>query len=335
MFFSTIDATFLEEIQGILPVSVATERAKLWPFIEQAERKYIFPLLERDLYDDLQKFCNDRSNWQSGSIGDSGEDTRMTTELIKLIRIAELNLAYFIGFDILNVHISDAGFQRIGESEAFKGLYKYQEENLRKYFETAGYNGLDDMLKYIEDYIEYFPEWEESNNYTARKTAIIKNAETFDAICFIGKSRLTFLRLQRYMNEIIDFEIKPLLGDEYATLMTELAKEDPDDKYKALVPEIAKPLAYYSCARLIEKSGSLTDRGLLFEGKNSISPDDTTLKFAEGDAAVVAMTSYNRIGDKYLEALRKYLIDNSFTEHGSEEGSVYDRDNTDKKTFVA
>jgi hypothetical protein len=335
MFFSTVEPTFLEEVQGILPVSVATDREKLWPFIEKAERKYILPLLERELYDDLQKFCNDRTNWQSGSGGVSGEDTVMTTELIRLIRIAELNLAYCLGFDVLNVKISDAGFQRMGESTAFKGLYKYQEENLRKYFESTGYDGLDDMLKYIEDYIEYFPEWEDSTNYTARKIAIIKDAETFDAICFIGKSRLTFLRLQRYINEIIDFEIKPLLGDEWPVLMIELAKEDPADKYLALATEIRKPLAYLSCAKLIEKTGNLTDRGLFFEGKNSMFPDDSTKKPVEGDSALVAMQSYISTGLKYIDALRKYLIDNLFTDHGSENGSVFDRDNTDKKTFVA
>ncbi len=335
MFFSTDETIFLEQVQGVLPASVATDREKLWPFIEAAERKYILPLLERELYDDLQKFYNDRSSWQSGSIGESGEDTVKTTELLRLVRIAELNLAYYLGFDVLNVKLSDAGFQRVGDQGNFRGLYKYQEENLRKYFESTGYNGLDDMLKYIEDYIEYFPEWEDSNNYTARKVAIIKDAETFDAICAIGKSRLTFLRLQRYMNEVIDFEIKPLMGEEFTNLMAELAKEDSLDNYRLLVPEVAKPLAYLSAARLIESSGSLTDRGLLFEGKNSLYPDDTTKKYAEGESAGAAAAAYRNIGNRYMEALRNYLIDNLFTEHGSEEGNVYDRDNTDKKTFVA
>jgi hypothetical protein len=333
MFFSTLEETFLTEIKEILPASVATDREKLWPFIEQAERKYILPLLEKDLYDDLQKFCNDHDNWISG--GSGGEDETKTLELLKLIRIAELNLAYFIGFSPLNVKISDGGFQRTGESDAFKGLFKYQESDLKTYFETTGYNGLDDMLKYIEENIEHFPEWEESSLYSTRKAAIIKDAETFDNICFINKSRLTFLRLQRYMTEILDFEIKPLLGDEWSSLMTELAKEDPAPKYSALVPEIQKPMAYLSCAKLIEKTGNLTDRGLFFEGKNSMSPDDSYKKPAEGDAILMAMGSYRSTGLQYLEALRQYLIKNSFTSQGSEEGNVYNRDNNDKKTFVA
>jgi hypothetical protein len=330
MFFSTDSNTFLTEAQAILPASVSIDREKLWPFIEQAERKYIKPLLEEDLYDDLQTFFNDHDNWTSGS----GEDEEKSTELLRLIRIAELNLAFFIGFDVLNVILGGSGFQR-SETANFKGLYKYQESNLKSYFETTGLNGLDDMLKYIEDNIEHFPEWEESSIFASRKTAIIKDAETFDGICFINKSRLIFLRLQRHMTEVIDFDIKPLLGDEYDTLLTELAKEDPADNYAALIPYIQKPLAYLSCAKLIEKTGNLTDRGLFFEGRNSLFPDTSTERSATLDEIAASRIQYESIGNKYLEALRQYLIANSFTEQGSVGGNVFSRDNTDKKIFIA
>jgi hypothetical protein len=332
MFFSTKEETFLAEVQCIITASSATSRERLWPFIEQVERKYILPLLEKELYEDLQKFYGDHDNWQSGS----GEgDEAKTSELLKLIQIAEINLAYFVGFDLLNVVASDAGFQKPGEQGAYKGLYKYQEENLRKYFEITGYNGLDDMLKFIEDNIEHFPEFEDSVNYSQRKSAIIRDAETFDSICFINKSRLTFLRLQRFMTEVIDFDIKPLLGAEYATLISELAKDDPDEKYAALAIEIRKPLAFLSCAKLIDKTGNLTDRGLFFEGKQAGFPDDSYKNPVTGDAAVIAASSYNSSGQKYLDLLRKYLIDNSFTDIGSTNGSIYNRNNDHKKTFVA
>ena len=331
MFFSNDDTTFLAQVKAIVPATKSFDREKIWPFIEQAERKYVYPLLEQELYDDLQTFVNEPNSWSGGS----GEDATKTTELVRLIRIAELNLAYLIGYDLLNTINSASGFQKSGDSEGFKGLYKYQEENLKKYFETTGYNGLDDMLKYIEDNIEYFPQWENSTNCTLRKTAIIKDATTFNGICYIANSRLTFLRLQIYMQEVIDFEIAPLLGDEYTNLITELSQESPDPKYSDLVPFIQKPLAFLSCAMLIEKTGNLTDRGFFFEGKSAISPDDTTKNPAQGEAAWAMAKSYRDTGERYLKALSQYLIDNSFTETGSTEGGPYNRDNTDKKTFVA
>lgn len=331
MFFSDIDTTFLTQVKAIIPATNSFDRVKIWPFIEQAERKYVLPLLEQELYNDLQTFVNEPNSWSGGS----GEDATKTTELVRLIRIAELNLAYLIGFDLLNTVNSAAGFQKAGDSEGFKGLYKYQEENLKKYFETTGYNGLDDMMKYIEENIEYFPQWEDSTYCTLRKTSIIKDAETFNSICYIAGSRLTFLRLQIYMQEVIDFEIRPLLGDEYDNLMAELATESPEEKYTNLLPFIRKPLAFLACAKLIEKTGTLTDRGFFFEGKSAISPDDTTKTPAQGDSALIMAKSYRDTGERYLKALEKYLIDNSFTDTGSTEGGAYNRDNTGKKTFVA
>lgn len=331
MLFSTHEETFLEEIQGILPVSSATSRERLWPFIDQVERKFIRPLLEADLYAELDKFYNKNEQWSGGS----GTDTDQYNELLRLVRVSSLNLSYFIGFDLLNTTLSDSGFQKAGDNDAFKGLYKYQEDNLRKYFEETGYNGLDDMLKFIEENIEYFSEWEESSIFIARKSAIIKDAETFDAVCSINKSRLTYLRLQRYMNEVLDFDIKPLLGDEYSTLVAELTKDEPAAKYTALVTEIKKPLAFLSCALLIERSGSLTNRGLFFEGKQSGFPNDTTITPAYGDAANLAAANYRIPGQKYLDALAQYLIDNEFTEAGTSGGYLFDRDNDDKKIFFA
>lgn len=331
MLFSTHEETFLTEIKDILPVSSATSRERLWPFIEQAERKYIKPLLQDALYADIDKYYNNNEDWTSGS----GDDSTQTANLLKLIQIACINLAYFIGFDLLNSISSDAGFQKTGENGSFKGLYKYQEENLRRYFEQTGYNGLDDMLTFIDDNIEAFPEWEETSVFTQRKTAIIKDAETFDAICFINRSRLTFMRLERFMAEVTDFDIKPLLGDEYALLIAELQADSPASNYVALAAEIRKPLAYLSCAKLIEKTGNLTDRGLFFEGKQSGFPDDTTKAAATGINMQTAAASYRSTGNSYLAALSKYLIDNGFVSTGSTTGSVYARDNTAKKTFVA
>jgi len=331
MFFSDDDTIFLAQVKAIIPATKSFDREKIWPFIEQAERKYVFSLLEQELYDDLQKFVNEPTSWSGGS----GEDTTRTTELIRLIRIAELNLANLIGYDLLNTVNSAAGFQKPGDSEGFKGLYKYQEENLKKYFETTGYNGLDDMLKYIEDYIEYFPQWENSTYCTLRKTAIIKDAATFNSICYIAGSRLTFLRLQIFMDEVIDFDIKPLLGDEYDNLMAELSSESPEIRYTSLLPFIRKPLAFLACAKLIEKTGNLTDRGFFFEGKSAISPDDTYKNPAMGEAAWTMAKSYRDTGERYLKALAQYLIDNSFTDTGSTAGGPYNRDNTGKKTFVA
>jgi len=327
MFFSTDEDTFLAEVKEFIPASAATSKEKLWPFVDAAERKYILPILGRELYDDLQTLYTDSGNWSG-----SDEDEIKSDELLRLIRLSEINLAYYLGFDLLNARISDLGFQR-AESESFKGLYKYQEENVRNYFKDTGFNGIDDILQYLEDYIEYFPEWEESEAYTLRRSAIIKDTVTFDSICRISGSRLVFLRLQPFIQQIMDIDIRSLLGETiYQDLISELAEDDPSAEYTALAHEIQKPLAFLSVALLIKTTGKLTEKGLFFEGKNSIYPDDTTITAGNENSGIYAY--YRSTGEQYLEALRKYLVEN-FEDYIGITGSVYSRDNDGKKTFFA
>lgn len=329
MLFYNDDPTFITEIKEFVPASVATSRAKLWPFLEQVERKYIKPLLEDEFFAEVQKYYDDPEEGGSGS----AEDRTHMAALLRLIQLAEINLAYWVGFDILNVKISDAGFQR-PEGGSFKGLYKYQEENLRGYFEKTGFDTLDDILEYLENHIEYFPEWEDSSVYTIHQRSIIPDTATFHKICDINKSHLIFLRLKPYMNQVLDFDIKPLLGNTvWNDLQAELAKESPSDKYIALRVECQKPLAFLSTALLIENTGKLTDRGLFFDGKNSGFPDNTTVRPGNINEIGSQVGSNRAMGTRYLELLRQYLANNDFAGYSGLTGPVINRDNTDKKTF--
>ena len=324
MFFSTVEDTFLEQVKVFIPASAATSKERLWPFIEAAERKYILPLLGRELYDDLQLFSASDSGWSG-----EGEDIVKSTELLRLVRLSETNLAYFIGFDILNSRISDQGFQR-AETENFKGLYKYQEENVRTYFKDTGYNGLDDILQYLEDYMEYFPEWENSASYTLRQSSILKDTKTFDGICAINGSRLIFLRLQPFINQVMDIDIRNVLGaDIYDALQDELNSLGSGGDYLALAAEIKKPLAFLSAALLVKNTGTITDKGLYFESRSG-SADSVTLTPGGVDSSNYAY--YRSTGEQYLEGLRKYLREN-FVDYLGVTGSVYSRDNDGKKTF--
>lgn len=326
MFFSTDEDTFLEQVKVFIPASAATSKDRLWPFVDAAERKYILPILGRELYDDLQTLSNNSDDWSG-----TDEDKTKSDELLKLIKLSEINLAYYLGFDLLNARISDLGFQR-AETESFKGLYKYQEENVRTYFKETGFNGIDDILQYLEDYIEYFPEWEDSDSYTVRKSAIIKDTASFDAICRINGSRLIFLRLQPFIQQVMDIDIKTCLGETiYEALQTELAADSPSAEYLALITEIKKPLAFLSVALLVKNTGKLTDKGLFFEAQSANSPDNISL--TPGNETSGNYAYYRSSGEQYLEGLRKYLLENFADDYNPVTGSVYSRDNDDCKTF--
>lgn len=359
MLFPDLDTYFTTEVKKILPVSITTDRERLWPFLEAVERKYILPVLGRKLFDELTEFSRHPDIWPAEPLTTdnttgttdfstgttdqdviedsegSGSDKAKLTELLRLVRISEINLAYFVGFDLLNISISDLGFRR-SESEYQKGLYKYQEEKALNYFKTVGLDGIDDVLTYLEDNLEYFENWEDTEAYTLRAGSVIPSTQVFNGICDISNSRLIFLRLQPFMCDVMDNDISAVLGESvYLALTTELAKQDPEAVYLRLRDQIRKPLAFLSVAHLIRTTGTLTDKGFYFEQRNSLFPDPEIRTAETNPLNSSVYLHYKASGDKYLNMLRRWLTLTSFPGYTPTTATVYSRDNDDKKTFFA
>jgi len=260
------------------------------------------------------------------------------TELLRLIQSATIHIAYWIGFDLLNSHISDGGFKRT-ESTSVKGLFKYLEENLKTYFRTNGFNGLDTVLQYLETNSSDFSEFSESPAFTLLKSAFIPRTDIFNELIFINKSRLTFLRMKSHMQLIEDTEISTILGPTaFAFVKSEMVKANPELKVTALLSYIRKPVAYLASALLMEESGAdLTDNGLFFISTISGFNNDTERKPATSDRIAILVTRNRNIGNAYLDQLRSYLVANSsdWSDVTPSSGKVLRRDNTNKKTFWA
>lgn len=332
MLFSAANNVKMEEVRNYIAISSSMKFEHVEPHIDNAERDFIKPLLGDSLYAELQDF------YDIMPVDNPTEVQIATKELLQLVQRSLIHLAYWIGFDFLNVEVSDSGFRRI-ESDKVKGLYRYQEENLRAYFKTNGFNGLDDALEFIDENIVSFNEFKLSPNWTQLKQAFIPDTKTFDGIYGINNSRLTFLRLKQFMKINEDFEIKKALGETiYNYMKAQMVLDAPEAKAKALLPYIQKPLAYLSVADLMLESGAdLSEKGLYFSQTVSTTNNDTEVKPADKDR-VVALANKNRlIGSTYLEALKRYLVDHAddWPDYSQQTGSVFTRDNTDKKTFWA
>lgn len=325
MLFTTVN-----EIKTILPIGVGNDFNRLKPHIENAENRYIKPLLGLEMYDALIEL------YESDTIQTPTDHEILRLELLAKIKFATIHLAFFTGFDFLNISVTDAGFQRI-ETERTKGLYKYQEDAIKVFFAETGYNALDDALTFIELNIASFEEFLASENFNKLITSFLPNVKVIEEIPFnIHRSRLIFLALQPAIAYIEDTAIHPLLGEAiYQTVKTEMAKEEIEEKVVKLLPYIRKPLIYLASAMLMEETGAtLYDKGLYFE-KNEDQQRAKTVKAPATEERIAVLVNRNRIiGNSYLELLKAQLIEN-WPEYSGQTGSVYKRDNNGKKTFFA
>lgn len=316
-------------IKNFVPVSTGLSIEAISPYIESVERKYLKPLIGNDFYIRL-------SNYMSGyGTSGSSDDINMLSEALYFSQKSISNIALWEGFTIFSANISDKGARRT-DSEDHKSLFKYQEDELKDRLKNDGNNALDSLLTFLEEKIEYFPEFEDTDTYKNLKSSIIKDTKTFDSIYPIDKSRLVFLHMKPFINEVLDLDIKKVLGSElYNEVLTELEKDTLSTKVTNILSYIQKPLVYYAVARGLDTLGyDITDKGIIFL-KSSVSAASFNKEMANDDKIFKIARHAQHTGDRYLEILKQYLIKyaETYPTYSGLSGNIYKRDNTGKKTI--
>jgi len=331
MLFSSDLNHKASEIRQYLPVSVSVDFSNISPFISQAEIKYIQPLLGDSLHELLTRFYSDETPPEGVEDNDS-----KYCELLKRVQRSLINLAYFEGFSFLNTSMTDSGFRR-DESESSKTLYKYQEDALKSQFRSNGFNGLDEVLLFLESNPEAFPLFRDSPMYSLRMHSFIPSTSVLDSIIDIGSSRLVFIRISRFIETAEEFDLKALLGKTlYDKVKANLSAANQDQKLSALVPYIRKALAYLAYGQSIAELGiEVTDKGLFFESQASTMQNSTIRTPLSESQAFSLSRKATETGQRYLELLKDFLLNNAhdYPDFSGEAGSPLHRDNLNRSTL--
>jgi len=323
----------IEDIQRVLPVSVNSDLDRLAPHCNQMEVDYIIPLIGQEIYAEMLAFYMDDDNVFPE---DLNEDTdKLMWNKILAAQNAIIHLAYWRGFAVLNAYISDGGFKR-QESEKVKSLLKSQEDDLKEYFKTTGFNALEQLIETVEAGM-ITPESKDNPFYKSWHDDFINSAKVFDGLYFIGGSRLIFLRLKKYMQQVKVLHLSKVIGTvNYLFVLSEIGKEDPAEKVLPVLPFIKNALAFLSVAMLMEETGcDLTDKGLVYEGNVTQNGGNVAQLPSEKERVNNLIARNRKLGEAYLNELKQYLIDHAadWDNYSAPKNGVVSRDNTGKKTF--
>lgn len=312
--------TTLEQIREVLPVNATTDFDTYKPYVNLAESTFLTKVLGQSLYDKLD--------------GETPDETA-----VKKARFCIVNYAMFSGFDMLNVTYDEDGFRRAAKDVS---LYRYQEENLKDLFKNAAYNGIDDLIEYLQGNISQFEEFKTSQFYLDAKASFFPTTNSFDSIYGINGSRLVFLQISKYFSRVIDFDIIPTIGRPlYNQVVAEMEKEtDANADLLALVPYIRKPLAFLAVAAGVTEMGlQITEKGMFFEEQQSNSQSHINTKRVNADAINAIYRQNSGLGQRYISLLFEYLRDNAdkYTAFTLKDASVnpFIRNNSGRKTFWA
>ena len=328
----------ITDIKRVMQTSAATSYDRLEPHIQNAEKAFIIPLLGKEMYDALEEYAADPANpqyinpsrqWPGSDPTDEKE--KATALVLWHAQHAIINLAYFVGFDVLGAFVSDGGFRRL-EGDTQKSLFKYQEDNLKRYFQETGMNSCDDMLEAVEAHIGHFPQFEEM--LEKLRSNIIPDTKTFNIHYHINNSRIVFMRVKPHMKTVRELVLAKEIGEQnMAFILEELKKEEPGQKVKNILPYLRNPMAYLAVTMLMEETGAeVTERGLYFTGQRSIMNSDFVMPTNEN--RVTYLIERNRkIADQYLAMLRKHLNKEEWEGDFSRDSRLHNRDNSGKRTL--
>lgn len=289
------------QIREVIPVNIGVDTDNLKPFINTSEFKYLIPVIGVEQFNALDLYAS---------------GTTLNDELEALLKqciTPIVLLSLYDGFDLLNVEFSNSGFHR-SESETKKGLYGYQERNIKSFLKTSGFNGLDNLLAFLDSNIDDYPLWADSIACSTAYDSLIRTAKEFTLFYNpLKNSSIVFRNLKSAMQRAEDFQIKTVIGSEIVDLVKELIKDREIDlpenaKYKTLLPLIQKPLAYLTIEEGAKELGvKLTDTGLFFEQVDAgLIPDNISSTTPDSKIEPIIHQAHAN-GKKYLSILVEYL----------------------------
>lgn len=310
-----------EEFQKVVRISSALGFQAVESIIRDSFNLFIAPLIEDEVTKKLIEIY--------------GKDnpTDLEKQCIQLAQRANANLALWYGFNELNTSISSVGMQRI-ETETTKTLYKYQERELKESYREKGFNALDDLLCFFEINISTFPEFSGTRAYCERRTAIVPGATVVSQYLPINRSRIVFLRMKHDIQFVEDVNLPGLIG---SGIIAEIKKNisSSEGNIPVLISLLQPAIVNMAAARMVRKTGSLTDRGLYFNsvtGGLSGNDEESNPASLEEKERMAKLFESDAAG--YLVIANRFIKENFPAFYKGSDVDTFRFDNNGRKIFV-
>ncbi len=284
-----------------IPLSASLSFSKVAPSLANAQEMFLNPLLGSALVAQLES-----------AYTKDNPDAAMAT-LLKMCQNAVVNLTLWYYFDLLQMRVTDQGFHRQG-SEDWQQPYKYQEDRIREGFKHRGFNALDGLLDYLYDNVTTYPAFERSTAYTNKRGAVVRSKKDVEQLVYIGGSTLVFLRLRTEFPTIEENRLVAVMGRTlYDLFRGWLVSPEtfPSEKCNCTLEDLrercAAVVVRHAVVRVIQQTGSLTDRGLYFDATAATGGNDNSSLPAPDMAIGDRLSLYKSDASVAEDNLRRFL----------------------------
>ena len=348
------------EIKKYVNVSIGLTFDRLNPFLRAAEYKYIVRLLGDKLYKQLTDYYytldpnydvtkTDFATYNQSDFSNHdytadkiliGEDPNKKNvlplyDLLQFCQAALINLAILEGFDQLKTVLSDTG---LSTTDVANRLFKYEEDNLRRSFSDAGLNWIERTIGFLIRNIKEpaLKDFDLSPCYADFKDSIVQTTEQFDKVFNIRGSRLVFLNMRQFMNDVVDMQISQVFTPELLEdLKANRSLEEKDPNKTKLLGLIANAVIQFSVVRAVSEYGlQFGDPGAFFTTIETDKANNERKTHIEADRVSEIQKNHTTIAAGWLSMAISYAKANNITGASAETNQTISRTtNSHKRTF--
>lgn len=299
------DTNFLQHYSG---ANRSMAWAELTPGIRQATEKFVLPYIGSDLYDDLA------AKYQAG--------TTLTDEQARVLELLQDCIAYYTAYHVLperNAFLSSMGVTQNTPTEGSAAPVNQWGWKAKRW--NALENGdafLDKVLSYLDAQVvaevAYFDLWADSVEYSKKVSAFFRSTASLDEFLNIQGSRRSFISLIKYLREVEEDVIRPLLCDDQFQALQALDVESDADAL-ALLKKVRKAVAFLGLQTAIPHHRIVIDGdGFRVVSQTDQFDDRRNQSNNIHEAAIIALaTSAEQRGRRYLIELENFLRENADT----------------------
>ena len=317
------------EFKRCLPVNVNTSFKTLAPAIATVEQQRLKPVLGASLFNEAADYY--------ATNGINGSDA-VKNELVDLIQMAVVRLAYWDSFDQLAVMMGDNG---ISDTNGDNRAYRYQADRLKESLLRQGFSYLNQIVGYCLDHILALPLFRQSEEYSVMESSTIRTLKEMESVVPLNGDYFLFSKLRGYISETEAMELPFRVGQTLASMLT----NRDDQRITALMRSARGFVAHWSMAEAVPFLNiTMTPQGPVLIGeKDGGSQGGQTANPPRPEMLTSLQQRHREMAERYIGQLVTYCkqhID-TFPEiaeigiSADHEKNALHRDNRGKKTFLA
>lgn len=284
----------IDEIKAVLPKFLSNTTApSALPNFDQAEYKYLVPIVGVDLYNDIQAKYNAVPQTLT-------DDDKV---LLKKMQLVEASNAFLDELGLGQLVLTENGFKKLAKEQTYRWEYEKLEDSLK----TIAADGTEVLFNYL---LEKKPVlWTSSDAYKQFNKLLIKTGTEFSSYYTLNQPNRTFFFIRSKILDAQKLYLTPAIGKDLLKYLIELTAPSDNLNENSIAP-LKSALAFFaikqSCGHY---SVRFSDAGftVLQAGSND-SAGDAGRTNAPGADIQAKIDACEKDGNTYLSEAKDELV---------------------------